>query len=469
MSSEFVCPFCGSSLGNQYLLLFVSEALTLPPPPLMPENSPDSQHVETRHAEGKSPFVVDGDEAAPEKDESPNEEDQFAECPVDGCGEVVTLAELEDHIELHGAEQPEEPPTPVPDSRQGRVSAQGSNSTSAKTRPVDGGYRSPYSQSRDAAPRPRRAHKSNERVASREHNPASAVGIWKQIFAAPPQRSRELQALAGGDLGRRLGKSELGRYAHEDRMPDWLVSLLKTGGYESSEGGFCGYRNIQMLSSYIVGASAPGAEALRDRIPSIFRIQDYIEKAWDMGINTQGRIETGGVKGTRKYIGTPEQNFLIPTEYLLLTAARASRCEAQAFKNTVPDVAAALLLDTVRAYFESAPCPNPEAKVRCTSLPPIYFQHRGHSLTIIGLERRRDGGWELLVFDPMFRDPDGITRYIGRRFQHRDPERVLKLYRRGAKYLKKYHEFEILRYGNFLIPSSLSSILFSAFPHELDF
>ncbi len=71
-------------------------------------------------------------------------------------------------------------------------------------------------------------------------------------------------------------------------------------------GGFCGYRNIQMLSSYIVGARVEGTEALGDRIPSIFRIQDYIENAWDMGINASGRIETGGVKGTRKYIGTPE-------------------------------------------------------------------------------------------------------------------------------------------------------------------
>lgn len=71
-------------------------------------------------------------------------------------------------------------------------------------------------------------------------------------------------------------------------------------------GGFCGYRNIQMLSSYIVGAHAEGAAQLSNRIPSIFRIQEYIENAWDMGINASGRVETGGIRGTRKYIGTPE-------------------------------------------------------------------------------------------------------------------------------------------------------------------
>lgn len=71
-------------------------------------------------------------------------------------------------------------------------------------------------------------------------------------------------------------------------------------------GGFCGYRNIQMLMSYIIGAGASGAERFSDTIPTIFQIQDLIEAAWDQGINAQGRFETGGIRGTRKFIGTPE-------------------------------------------------------------------------------------------------------------------------------------------------------------------
>lgn len=61
-----------------------------------------------------------------------------------------------------------------------------------------------------------------------------------------------------------------------------------------------------MLSSYIIGAHPLGSDPFRGKIPSVFRIQDLIENAWDMGINAHGRAETGGVKGTRKYIGTPE-------------------------------------------------------------------------------------------------------------------------------------------------------------------
>lgn len=72
------------------------------------------------------------------------------------------------------------------------------------------------------------------------------------------------------------------------------------------EGGFCGYRNIQMLISHIQDAQRPGHEHFPGRVPSILELQDLIERAWDMGYNSTGRIETGGIKGTRKYIGTPE-------------------------------------------------------------------------------------------------------------------------------------------------------------------
>jgi zinc finger-containing ubiquitin peptidase 1 len=72
------------------------------------------------------------------------------------------------------------------------------------------------------------------------------------------------------------------------------------------EGGFCGYRNIQMLISYIQAAESQGVEHFQGRLPTILKLQDLIEEAWDKGINSSGRIETGGIRGTRKYIGTQE-------------------------------------------------------------------------------------------------------------------------------------------------------------------
>ena len=74
----------------------------------------------------------------------------------------------------------------------------------------------------------------------------------------------------------------------------------------AKEGGFCGYRNIQMLISYIRDARSERHEKFVGRLPSIIKLQDLIETAWDRGYNPLGRIETGGIRGTRKYIGTPE-------------------------------------------------------------------------------------------------------------------------------------------------------------------
>lgn len=74
----------------------------------------------------------------------------------------------------------------------------------------------------------------------------------------------------------------------------------------SREGGFCGYRNIQMLLSYIIKSKGVGSEIFPNGVPSILQLQELIEKAWDLGYNSPGRTETGGIKGTRKFIGTPE-------------------------------------------------------------------------------------------------------------------------------------------------------------------
>lgn len=72
------------------------------------------------------------------------------------------------------------------------------------------------------------------------------------------------------------------------------------------EGGFCGYRNIQMVLSYILETGSEGYMHFKNRIPNVLQLQNMIEDAWDKGFNSIGRIETGGIRGTRKYIGTSE-------------------------------------------------------------------------------------------------------------------------------------------------------------------
>src|SRR5690606_951139 len=59
--------------------------------------------METLHAEGESLFV------SKEVDNASNgikgsDDPPYAECPVEGCGELLLLDEMEYHIELHAGE-----------------------------------------------------------------------------------------------------------------------------------------------------------------------------------------------------------------------------------------------------------------------------------------------------------------------------------------------------------------------------
>ena len=97
-----------------------------------------------------------------------------------------------------------------------------------------------------------------------------------------------------------------------ERDPDIVRAYLchpgtkHVGKQLHKEGGFCGYRNIQMMISYVQAAFPSGSHPFEGRIPTILKMQDLIEEGWDMGINSTARLETGGIRGTRKYIGTSE-------------------------------------------------------------------------------------------------------------------------------------------------------------------
>lgn len=70
---------------------------------------------------------------------------------------------------------------------------------------------------------------------------------------------------------------------------------------------------------------------------------------------------------------------------------------------------------------------------------------KGHSMTIVGFERKVDGSKNLIVFDPMFHDSSSVIRLVDQVFTHKSPADVLRAYRRGVKYLRKYNEFELLK------------------------
>jgi len=105
-----------------------------------------------------------------------------------------------------------------------------------------------------------------------------------------------------------------------------------------------------------------------------------------------------------------------------------------------------MLLLAVGEYFSDDKFFDSKEKIIMTNKPPIYFQHQGHSMTIVGLEVKKSGAVNLIVFDPMFNPSPAIKRLIGSNlFKAPNPERLLRAHRRGESYLSRYRDFEILK------------------------
>ncbi|MCJ1337437.1 hypothetical protein MMC09_002719 [Bachmanniomyces sp. S44760] len=354
------CPFCDFSHSDtDYLVQHVN--LRHPENGVSPfitnEESQDSRGGHRRWKRGTTSSVPSG------SDDDEDDKD-FVECPAK-CGEAITIVELPSHMELHAAEDmtwdqsdylpshDHQPYSSSPNQALPKtlsITAKSSNAESPrlhhsqKKRKDAGGLSSlmelilgnPPKGSRSAVRRTR-------------------TGAVRRLGVCP------FQPQSGTHMANVLQRAELGPHAYEEQMPVWLRKQLEHGEnvvltnqigscgkfirVESitnqitgiipviaqlseqdpsvsqvflchpsvihvtktpKEGGFCGYRNIQMLISYIRATEAPGHEAFQSKIPSILEIQDLIESAWDKGINSTGKIETGGIRGTRKYIGTPE-------------------------------------------------------------------------------------------------------------------------------------------------------------------
>src|SRR3569833_757793 len=170
--------------------------------------------MEKFHAEGESPFVAkdEGVEAA-----ETAEADQYTECLFEGCGEVLLFKGLQDHVELHAQEADMDPAD-----------------TSAVKIVGDGkpGLDRPAGSASSEPPRvsERRPQRGQTSISRRQLH---SIQSWRQFLSlSRPRRAApavvDVPTGADGNGRKRLGKAELGRFAHEKRMPDWLVALLET-------------------------------------------------------------------------------------------------------------------------------------------------------------------------------------------------------------------------------------------------
>ncbi|KIW09266.1 hypothetical protein, variant [Verruconis gallopava] len=406
--------------------------------------------------------------------------EDFVLCSEKDCGELIFVADLNDHLDLHEAQKGslDDDTSSVPQSDDP------SSSSSSSPYPNDAQISSRHDHSSTGRKIKSRSAKDEE---IRSH-----IGRKFLLMFGTDRRGRDrVPSNKAPICTQRLGKAELGPHAFEDRMPSWMYRKLKEGPkitrtrritrngglitHESVEGqtngvlpilrqlveldpavyiaylchpyvtqigkrtwesGFCGFHNTQMVISYIQNSKHPAHTLFPGFIPGILDIQDWIETAWSEGINEHAKEEFGGLRGTRKWIGTLEVDTLF--QYLGIPH------QIHQFHDTVEvnnQYADQNLLDWVEEYFKDAAM-DPKQKVHCTLKPPIYFQRPGHSLTIVGMERMRNGTRNLLVFDPMYQVPTSMLQLIERGRVKELNTKLLRFYRRSQLRLHSYADFE---------------------------
>jgi hypothetical protein len=205
------------------------------------------------------------------------------------------------------------------------------------------------------------------------------------------------------------------------------------------DGNFCGYWNIQMLLSYRLAKIEDPAHGSLP-LPNVLEIQDTIEAAWNAGICTFGRTETGGIWNTRKWIGTHEA-----AAYFLKLGHPVTALSFKTSANPKAPSAHSQLLDYVEAYFISGLDHAAEnGSSRMTQLPPIYFQRPGHSMTIVGMEKRNDGDRVLLVFDPSFAVAEVLRQLKNGRVRRSNIDTLMASFRQDGAHLTRWKEYEIM-------------------------
>ncbi|KAF5864975.1 hypothetical protein ETB97_005862 [Aspergillus alliaceus] len=219
----------------------------------------------------------------------------YTDCPH-GCGEILLATEVSTHLDLHLAEEVayESTPSSLPKSSD--------SATTQKRRGIDD-------------------HDDLNNFQNLHGPPVKGQSKKEMLPQEPLKEKRPCSpskvAITGGV--KKLGRAELGPHAHEKQMPSWLRKLLQKGAktMESNtntpDGTLWRQQSFENETNDVIPVLVRLCEQDKTVQRAFFcspNLQDMIENAWDMGFNSIGRIETGGIRGTRKYIGTPEAQAL---------------------------------------------------------------------------------------------------------------------------------------------------------------
>ncbi|XP_073131399.1 uncharacterized protein [Henckelia pumila] len=257
---------------------------------------------------------------------------------------------------------------------------------------------------------------------------------------------------------------------------------------ESEDVGWgCGWRNIQMLSSHLLSQRQEASDVLfggSGFIPDITSLQRWLELAWEKGfdapgsddfdkkvygkcdwigttecatllcsfglragivdfcdkdlwLDTSGRL-TSGIRGTNKSVDKRKYSQVYgPMDIFLSEGKLDSSLSVNSMNGSSKhfDVSSHKVIEWVWNYFSGNKVNKPgNLRVILSEKAPLYFQHHGHSRTIVGIQAtvQQTGmqRYNLLIFDPAEK-----TRALEKSL--RANLGWQKLIKRGAHTLKK--------------------------------
>ncbi|XP_020573224.1 zinc finger with UFM1-specific peptidase domain protein [Phalaenopsis equestris] len=234
----------------------------------------------------------------------------------------------------------------------------------------------------------------------------------------------------------------------------------------------CGWRNIQMLSSHLLMQRKEAKVVLfggSEFVPVIPSLQRWLEVAWERGFDVPGSLSfSKEVYGSKKWIGATECATLFRSfglramvvDFDSLPSSRKmveklvygpmdkflQRCQNEKHSNVINLESSnkgesigghQVLMEWIWNYFtyEAGSRLDDFQDVLISHKTPLYFQHDGHSRTIVGIQMQKfakgpEQKYSLLILDPGQRTRD-LEKTLG------DNNGWQKLIKRGFHTLKK--------------------------------
>ncbi|KAI0831149.1 peptidase family C78-domain-containing protein, partial [Trametes gibbosa] len=278
---------------------------------------------------------------------------------------------------------------------------------------------------------------------------AKSVPVEKQnVFWHPSLASQPPQNFTPGlipVLKKALSKS----HVKGSTQKAWLASeyAVHANGEPWDRMWGCGYRNYLMACAVLMSQQRqPMYFPLLDTPtpPGVRNLQVMLEEAWKNGFDEEGAEQLGhSLVGTNKWIGTADL-------YVAFTY-RGIPANLVDFNDLRQGVEP--LVQWIYNYFSSE---DPHTKagtvgdalrgarpVVVTDKPPIILQHDGHSRTVVGCERVKNGTINLLIFDPSRKIPQSV-RYAG--LHHHSPREANQAASSSSKVLHKVmHAVETMK------------------------